>query len=117
MIQVLIVDDDRDVRETLGELLMEEGFAVEAAWNGDTARARLAAGFRPDVIVLDLWMPVMDGLTFRAWQRETPALANIPVIGITASPTPDIDFEYLRKPLRLEHLIERIRLLAAAQIT
>jgi CheY-like chemotaxis protein len=108
-IRVLIVDDDRDIRETLGELLIEEGFAVEAALDGRTALARLEAGFRPDVIVLDLWMPGMDGLTFRAWQRENPAFTQIPVIGITASPSPIADFDCLRKPLRFEHLVERIR--------
>jgi CheY-like chemotaxis protein len=108
-IRVLLIDDDRDIRETLGEMLMEEGFAVEAAWNGETALARLHAGFRPDIIVLDLWMPVMDGLTFRAWQRDTPALADIPVIGITASPSPNADFDCLKKPLRFDHLVERIR--------
>ena len=80
-IRVLIVDDDRDIREALGEILADDGFAVEAAWNGETALDRLEAGFRPDVIILDLMMPVMDGLTFRELQRKHPALANIPVVG------------------------------------
>jgi CheY-like chemotaxis protein len=108
-IRVLIVDDDRDIRETLGDLLVDEGFVVEAAWNGETALARLAAGFRPDVIVLDIMMPVMDGPTFRSFQRSQPALADIPVIGLTAFPSPDVDFEYLTKPLRFEVLVEKLR--------
>ena len=109
-IHVLIIDDDRDIRETLGELLVEEGFAVEAAWNGETASARLQAGFRPDVIVLDMMMPVMDGRSFRAWQRSHPELAHIPVIGISAAGTPkDLDFECLPKPIRFELLVDKLR--------
>jgi CheY-like chemotaxis protein len=108
---VFIIDDDREIRETLGELLADEGFVIEAAWNGQTALARLSTGFRPDVIVLDLMMPGMDGMTFRAFQREHPAIADIPVLGLTAAPLPDADFECLRKPLRFDHLVERIRAL------
>jgi CheY-like chemotaxis protein len=108
-IQVLIVDDDRDIREVLGELLVDEGFNVEAAWNGETALARLEAGFRPDVIVLDLMMPVMDGLTFRAVQLGNQRLRDIPVIGLTAFPSHRADFDCLHKPLRFESLVARIR--------
>jgi CheY-like chemotaxis protein len=109
LIRVLIVDDDRDIRETLGDLLHDEGFDVEAAWNGESALARLQAGFRPDVIVLDIMMPRMDGLTFRSLQRSHPALASIPVVGLTAFPSPDADFECLVKPLRFELLIDKLR--------
>lgn len=111
-IRVLIVDDDREIREILGELLIEEGFAVEASWNGQTALARLQEGLRPDVIVLDIMMPAMDGLTFRSLQREQADLADIPVVGLTAFPPPDADFECLTKPIRFELLVDRIRRLA-----
>lgn len=114
-IHVLIVDDDRDIRETLGELLTEEGFAIEAAWNGETALNRLEAGFRPDVIVLDVMMPGMDGLTFRALQRSHPALATIPVIGLTAMSLRNADFEWMRKPLQFEALVEKLRRAVAAR--
>jgi CheY-like chemotaxis protein len=108
-IRVLIVDDDREIREILGELLTEEGFVVEASWNGQTALARLQEGLRPDVIVLDIMMPAMDGLTFRSFQRKHADLADIPVVGLTAFPSPDADFECLRKPIRFEILLDRIR--------
>ncbi len=111
-ISVLIVDDDREIREVVGELLTEEGFAVEASWNGETALARLKEGFHPDVIVLDIMMPAMDGLTFRSFQRQYPGAADIPVIGLTAFPPPNADFECLTKPVRLERLVEKIRSLA-----
>jgi CheY-like chemotaxis protein len=112
-LQVLIVDDDRDIRETLGELLTEEGFLVEASWNGETALARLHEGFRPDVILLDIMMPGMDGLTFRAFQRREAELAGIPVIGLTAFPSPDADFECLRKPVPFDELVAKLRSVAA----
>jgi CheY-like chemotaxis protein len=106
--RILIVDDDRDIRELLGELLTDEGFEIEAAWNGAEALKRLRAGFRPHVIILDLMMPVMDGLTFRAEQKLSPELAAIPVIGVTAGPPVKADFECLAKPVKIETLISRI---------
>ena len=106
--KVLIIDDDRDIREALGELLAEEGFVIEAAWNGAEALKRLEAGFRPNLIILDLMMPVMDGLAFRAAQKRSPELARIPVIGVTAAATIDADFECLRKPVRFDALVKRI---------
>jgi len=111
-ISVLLVDDDREIREVLGELLLEEGFTVEASWNGETALRRLQEGFRPDVIVLDIMMPIMNGSTFRALQRRNPALSDIPVLGLTAFPPADADFECLRKPVRFETLVLKIRSLA-----
>jgi len=105
---VLIVDDDREIREILGELLVEEGFAVESSWNGQTALARLQEGFRPDAIILDIMMPAMDGLTFRGLQRQEPELARIPVLGLTAFPLPKADFECLAKPVQFERLLEKL---------
>ena len=105
----MIVDDDRDIRENLGELLRDEGFAVEAAWNGAEAMKRLQAGFKPDLIILDLMMPVMDGATFRAKLKEAGGLSSIPVIGLTAFPTVPVDFKCLAKPVRFERLMAHIR--------
>lgn len=113
-ISVLLVDDDREIREVLGELLLEEGFTVEASWNGETALRRLREGFRPDVIVLDIMMPIMNGSAFRTAQRQSPGMADIPVLGLTAFPPPDADFECLTKPVRLETLVLKIRSLARA---
>jgi CheY-like chemotaxis protein len=108
--KVLIVDDDRDIREILGEMLAEEGYIIEAAWNGAEALRRLRSGFRPNLIILDIMMPVMDGLAFRAEQKQSPDLAAIPVIGVTAATAfGDADFECLRKPLRFDTLVKRIQ--------
>lgn len=110
---IFVVDDDRDIREDLGELLREEGFNVEAAWNGAEALNRLLAGFRPDVIILDIMMPVMDGNTFRGELKQRPELASIPVIGLSAWPNRTLDFDCLQKPMRFETLLGRIRTVLA----
>ena len=63
----------------------------------------------PTSIILDLMMPVMDGVTFHAALKESPDLAGIPVIGVTAAATAsDVDFECLRKPVRFDTLVRRI---------
>lgn len=111
-ISVLLVDDDREIRELLGELLAEEGFRVEASWNGETALRRLQEGLRPDVIVLDIMMPIMNGSTFRSLQRQSPGMSDIPVIGLTAFPPANADFECLKKPVPFETLMLKIRSLA-----
>ena len=82
-----------------------------------TALARLQEGLRPDVIVLDIMMPAMDGLTFRSLQRKHADLADIPVVGLTAFPPSDADFECLTQagPLRAPRRQDR-RLARAAEL-
>jgi CheY-like chemotaxis protein len=82
---VLVVDDDRDLRETLRELLEFEGYDVATAKHGEEALAWLRSSALPDVILLDLSMPVMDGATFRAHQQQDVALKAIPVVVLSAS--------------------------------
>ena len=74
MAKVLIVDDEVGIRELLREILEDEGYAVETAENGLQANERLEAE-RPDVILLDIWMPDVDGITLlRQWMgRQPPA--------------------------------------------
>jgi CheY-like chemotaxis protein len=106
---VLIVEDDVDIRETLGEALASAGYETAAAANGleGLASARRA---RPDLIVLDVMMPVMDGWQFRSAQRQDPALASIPVIVISASaPASSIDADtYLEKPFALDRFVAEV---------
>ena len=81
---ILIVEDDEDLREMMAQLLALEGFKAETAANGREALAYLALGDRPDVILLDLMMPVMDGWEFRRQQVTDPALAAVPVVVLSA---------------------------------
>lgn len=80
---VLLVDDDEDVRESLGILLEENGYAVVGAENGARAIEALQKGVRPSVILLDLMMPVMSGWDFHKWQLTQPATP--PTIVFTAT--------------------------------
>ncbi|MES1206761.1 MAG: response regulator, partial [Pseudomonadota bacterium] len=61
---ILVVDDDTDMREGLCDALIEEGYAVSAAINGAEAVRKLVNTSRPDLILMDLRMPVMDGYEF-----------------------------------------------------
>lgn len=83
--QVLVVEDDRDIRETVAEVLEEEGYQVRSAENGrDALDYLLAAGKLPDVILLDLMMPVMDGWTFWSELQTDVKLAALPIVVISA---------------------------------
>jgi CheY-like chemotaxis protein len=83
MPSVLVVDDDADVRVLLETYLELEGFVVLTAANGRDALARLRHT-RPSVILLDLMMPIMDGLEFRRRQQSLPDLCDIPVVCLSA---------------------------------
>lgn len=83
MSRVLLVEDDRDIRELTGLFLQGEGHQVLVAANGEEALALLRSGARPDVMVLDLMMPVMNGWTLREHMIRDPATASIPTIVIT----------------------------------
>jgi CheY-like chemotaxis protein len=81
---VLVVEDDRDVGDALTDLLRELGYGIVWAQDGAEAMRALQAGSRPAAILLDLMMPGMDGYEFRAQQRADPAIADIPVIVLSA---------------------------------
>jgi signal transduction histidine kinase len=113
--RILLVEDDPDIRISLQSILAEEGFEVVACSNGRDALARLGSMAAPDLIILDLMMPVMDGWQFRIQQKNDPALAQIPVIAISAdasSKAAAIDAAaYLSKPFdhaALMGAIERV---------
>ena len=81
---VLVVDDERLIRDVLAEFLRDAGYDVANAENGRIALAVLERRL-VDVILLDLMMPVMDGFAFRARLLESPGLAQIPVIVLSAT--------------------------------
>jgi CheY-like chemotaxis protein len=81
---ILVVEDDRDIREIMATFLRGEGYVVSTAANGREALELLRAGPGPDVILLDLMMPVMDGIRFREEQEKNPAIADIPVVLMSA---------------------------------
>ena len=82
--RILVVDDDPDVRGFLQTLLESEGYRVYTAANGLDALT-MARGAKPDLIVLDFMMPLLDGKGFRDAQLRDPALAGIPIVLTTAA--------------------------------
>ena len=80
----LIVEDDGDIRDSLTQILREEGYAVTGVANGQEALDHLHRAGPSDLILLDLMMPVMDGWQFRIRQQEDPDLAAIPVVVLSA---------------------------------
>jgi CheY-like chemotaxis protein len=108
---ILVVDDDPDIRESLREVLVDEGYEVTCVANGREALEHLRNSPRPCVILLDLMMPVMDGWQFRREQKQDPTIADIPLVVITATGKRPvlIDAEELvMKPLDLGRLFEAI---------
>ena len=81
---VLVIDDDADIRFAAVRLLQSDGYTAVAAENGREALGLLRCGVRPQLILLDLGMPVMDGFAFRAAQLADSALARIPVVVVSA---------------------------------
>ena len=109
---VLVVDDDDDIRETLAEFLQDEGYAVRKAANGLEALERLRENQSPCLILLDLTMPVMDGLQFRDEQLKDPSLATIPVVVITAGgrmANTESDIPVVMKPIDIDELMGMVR--------
>ena len=110
---VLIVEDDDDLREMMAQLLSLEGFQTAAVANGQEALEYLQLGVAPDLILLDMMMPVMDGWEFRRLQKADPAMARVPVIVLSAldqARIAEISAEaILKKPLDFDRLLELVR--------
>lgn len=110
--EVMIVDDDECLRDALAMVLQRRGYRVRCCCDALDALATLAAESEPDVILLDLLMPRMDGWEFRVKQRRVPKWAEIPLIvlsGDTSVKAEAIDADaYLPKPIEQRVLLETI---------
>lgn len=111
---VLIVDDDRDIRETMALLLEDCGHRVLCAANGEEALRMLQRGPRPDLVLLDLMMPVMTGWELRERMLRDPVLAKIPTVVISGDTravqrAAELHVDgFIAKPFELEDLLCRI---------
>jgi DNA-binding response OmpR family regulator len=113
---ILVADDEEDLRELVSYRLTRSGYDVIAAGDGQEA-LELAAEHTPDLMVLDVMMPKLDGYELTRRVRAEAALRSIPVILLTArSQESDIDrgFEvgaddYLKKPFNPDELVARVR--------
>jgi CheY-like chemotaxis protein len=112
---ILLVEDDADLRDVLVELLSLEGFQVEGAANGAEALDWLARGERPALVLLDFWMPKMNGQAFLERVGAHPGLAGVPVVAITTSPLEHTAVRAtLRKPFDMASLVATVRQLLDA---
>jgi CheY-like chemotaxis protein len=112
---VLVVEDDRDIRESVVEVLQDAGYTVTSAADGREALDVIAAASpRPDLVLLDLMMPVMNGFQFRQEQLKREELAAIPVLVVTADANARIKAEslgvagFVQKPLKIQPLLDQI---------
>ena len=112
---MLVVDDEPMVRETLGQVLTEEGYIVDLAVDGESALESVNAA-RPDAILLDLMMPGMNGRQFLQLLRENPAFENVPVLIMTAVHGLNVNLQTLgasdlvEKPFNVDELLNKVAL-------
>jgi DNA-binding NtrC family response regulator len=115
MANILVVDDEMGIRELLSEILGDEGHVVQSAENAQQAR-ELRAQSRPDLVLLDIWMPDTDGVTLlKEWQRD--GLLTMPVIMMSGHATIDTAVEatrigalnFLEKPISLQKLLKAVQ--------
>jgi DNA-binding NtrC family response regulator len=114
MANILVVDDELGIRDLLFEILNDEGHAVELAENAAQARAARAHS-RPDLVLLDIWMPDTDGVSLlKEWSAA--GLLNMPVIMMSGHATIDTAVEatrigaqaFLEKPITMQKLLKAV---------
>ena len=112
---VLVVEDDEDIRHATSAFLASEGYPCLEAANGSEALQRLPHLTRPAVVLLDLMMPVMDGLEFLEQASRTGQLTRVSVVIVSAASTlskglPIADgLPVVHKPAAPDHLLELVR--------
>jgi CheY-like chemotaxis protein len=126
---ILVVDDERDICNTLADILRDEGYDVQCAYGAEEALMLLeradAAGVLPQLCLVDLLMPGMSGEEFRRRQLASPRLAAIPTLlmsamvmspqmrGFASASPKDDSVEWVEKPFVLDRLFDTIRALIA----
>jgi len=120
--RVMIVEDDFETRELIAEVLRDDGYAVQTAANGAEALAtlRTATDERPDIILLDLMMPIMSGWQFLDERATDQDLARIPVLVLSADPSRQLASSrgvvaVVGKPFDLPRLLKLVRAVTKAQ--
>jgi CheY-like chemotaxis protein len=111
---ILVVEDDSSIRELLVELLQSEGYEVASAVNGLEGLKYLQMNKAPDLILIDLMMPVMDGYAFRTEQMKNSDWSKIPVVVMSAEANAKEKMKsfginaFLSKPVELETILKTV---------
>ncbi len=110
-VSILVVDDDDGIRESLTVLLEDEGYGVRTASDGREALDVLAGGALPALALVDLRMPVMDGVELIEAMLRDPRYAAVPVIAFSAASTvaPPAGIPVLQKPIGIDGLLAAVR--------
>jgi two-component system nitrogen regulation response regulator NtrX len=111
---VLVVDDDQDIRESLGQILTEEGFEVISASNGREALEEIARK-TPDVMLLDLMMPVLTGWEVLETLRLSSTHRNLPVVVLSALEAKGCT-DFIQKPIQLPKLLALLDIIRARAV-
>ncbi|WP_223640428.1 response regulator [Corallococcus sp. EGB] len=112
---ILLIEDEEDIRDAVATLLEMEGYRVAQCIHGEDAWRWLQAHPRPDLVMLDLMMPVMDGQAFLSRLAQERMLEGVPIIVLSGSPFhPPGAAAYLRKPVAVAPLLEAVRRFLAA---
>lgn len=112
--RILIVEDDTSIRELLIELLESEGYSVSSAVNGLEGLKQLQNQNYPNLILIDLMMPVMDGYSFRAEQLKNQTWAEIPTVVMSAEANAKEKLKnynitaFLSKPVELDTILQTV---------
>ncbi len=112
--RILVVEDDTSIRELLVELLESEGYAVASANNGLEGLKFLETESAPDLILIDLMMPVMDGYSFRTQQLQNSTWAKIPTVVMSAEANAKEKMKnfnitaFLSKPVELDNILKTV---------
>jgi len=112
--KILIIEDNEDIAAALNQVLSDSGYQIETATNGKEGLDHLINRELPDLILLDLFLPVMNGFEFRMRQMKIPYLSNIPIIVMSADACVGNRCKqmhlvnFLKKPFELGDLIELV---------
>ncbi len=112
--RILVVEDDTSIRELLVELLESEGYSVASAVNGLEGLKYLQNQISPDLILIDLMMPVMDGYSFRTEQLKNDKWAKIPTVVMSAEANAKEKMKnfqitaFLSKPVELDTILKTV---------
>lgn len=108
---ILVVEDEFDVQQVVADVLRDEGYEVSVCGNGREALERLREK-RPDVVVMDVMMPLLSGTEALEVMRRTPGLDGVPVVMMSEtsprSGEPRLWQAFLKKPFRLEQLLDAV---------
>src|SRR5690348_14594099 len=109
--KILVIDDNQDVLSAMSFFLEMKGFSVSTAHDGVEGLDRMKADDHISLVLLDLWMPVMDGWEFLRHKTDDPCIAEIPVIVISAVSPDSLDGvqAVLQKPVHPEELVDAVR--------